>query len=692
MPDVVIRFQTLDSTWEVGGSDRKAGIVPEHVKYSADENGSLTASFDLRRDSGRFWPDLSAFTPVDIEVDGVLVWSGRIKETPTRETAGDSVINVQCEGWQYHLDDDLYEKDYVRTRMSDWQDARTFLTTDLTVYVSGLYVNADNGKITIGNQDGNSWPTSRYVGIALDMGPAAQAKRIVVTGYRTGGTGASSFWARGASSPGNWAAAANDAISNVGIASFSTNAGVPTVLAGTFPTASRYVTLFMYNGGATYTSASPDGNGDVVIITGIQVFTDTAYESGNTSTLVASTVVSDALKFAPLLSTDTSKIATTSFVIPDFGVRNPQTPRETQDAINSFHNYVRKVDVNRRLVFQPKPSVAVLAAGKASNIEIEDASANSGEQVYNSALITAIDASDIPLLVRVAASQVATSLSTRAIASPAPANPSADVDASNWSSSFGSVTRSTTTFDTSPGAIQSPAAEDVDLIGVISGTFKAGTTYVITFSARTTVFGALTAMFGDRTSGDYATSNDATLLANTWKAYTLAWTPRADTSSATLKVQMETSTTTTLYVDSVSIAQGVAGLVDRRGFTRTKHLPLEFPATLGTMTQIGSIYLADHIRTPFKGSVVAHGYSAINITTTGEQVPIWVLPTYTTELLRLNNRIDPDTGGLGRDGRIAQVDVDVDAASATIQLDSTRNNFEAYLARLALVTGTKLGS
>lgn len=702
MPDVVVRLQTQDGTWEVAGVDRKSGIVPEHVKYSADQNGSTTAGFDLRRDVGSFWPDLAAFTPVEIEVDSVLVWSGRIKETPTHETASDSVINVQCEGWQYHLDDDVYQKDYVRTKLSDWQDYRSLLNANLTAWPSSMLVNNGSGTIVIGAANGTTWITGTAAGILLDMGPTDLAKRIVVAGYRTAGTGASGIYARAGNNVNGILAGtgATDAFSGVALSSISTTAPDGSVLSGTFPTAARYVSLFVYNGSVTYTAGPADGNGDVFIVTGIQVFTSTAYEGADTSVLRASTVVSDATGLTPLLSTDTSQITTTSFFIPDFGVRTPQTPREVQDAVNSFHNYVRKVDVLKRLVFKPKPSVAILAAGESSNIEIEDASANSGDEIYNRALVTANYADGSPLFVTVSAAQL--SSLARAIASPAPTNPSADTNSTGWTTKAGSATRDTSVFDTGPASFKSNGTSPTFLLGTFTGTFRRGVTYLLTFSVRVNGDrGGVAYSFGDLTNGDYTSSFYGTgyLAINTWKSMSIAWTPSADTSSVSFQALQQGggfggggTLITTIWIDTLALQQGVPTIPDRRGFLRTKHLPLEFPATDATATQIASIYLQDHIRTPFKGSVVAHGNDAITGVLDGKPVSLWTLPSYTTEMLRLNNRIDPDTGAIGRDGRIAQVDVDVDTATATIALDSTRSNFEAYLARLALVTNSRLGS
>ena len=75
--DVSVRLQSLDGVWEVCGSDHARGIIPENVELRSDQWGSSRATFDLRRNPKEFWPDIGAFTPVEIEIGGARVWSGR---------------------------------------------------------------------------------------------------------------------------------------------------------------------------------------------------------------------------------------------------------------------------------------------------------------------------------------------------------------------------------------------------------------------------------------------------------------------------------------------------------------------------------------------------------------------------------------------------------------------------------------
>src|ERR1035437_482485 len=147
--DATVRLQALDGTWETCGADRAIGVDPESVGCTHNEWGPDKASFQLHRSPIAIWPDLGSFAPVEIEIGGVLVWEGRTGETPLKEGA-EQVINVQCEGWQYQTDDDVYQPLYVHSKLTDWKDCRSFLGEDLTAFTTAGVVSASTGALTIG--------------------------------------------------------------------------------------------------------------------------------------------------------------------------------------------------------------------------------------------------------------------------------------------------------------------------------------------------------------------------------------------------------------------------------------------------------------------------------------------------------------------------------------------------------------
>ena len=68
-------------------------------------------------------------------------------------------------------------------------------------------------------------------------------------------------------------------------------------------------------------------------------------------------------------------------------------------------------------------------------------------------------------------------------------------------------------------------------------------------------------------------------------------------------------------------------------------------------------------------------------------MPVDALLGMTGEMIRFTDRIDPDTGAVGRDARIAEVSIDPDTEEATVTLDNSRAGFDALLARLDVVLG-----
>ena len=56
-------------------------------------------------------------------------------------------------------------------------------------------------------------------------------------------------------------------------------------------------------------------------------------------------------------------------------------------------------------------------------------------------------------------------------------------------------------------------------------------------------------------------------------------------------------------------------------------------------------------------------------------------------MIRFGNRIDPDTGAWGRDGRIAGVTYRHDDRTVEVSIDDQRQRFETILSRYAVLVG-----
>lgn len=687
---VTIRVQTLDGTWETIGVDRLRGVYPENDSYTADEWGSSKCSFDLHRDPGAIFPDLSAFTPIDVEIGGQLVWSGRVTETPIRE--GDRIFNVQGQGWQFHLDDDVFSWSYVHADLSDWKDQRTFPGTILTAYTTAYQMTADK-LLNLMLPNGTVASTGTLGALTLDLGPGRTATTIEVAA-KSGGNAGIRLMFRAGDTP------------DTGADEFLITSIPTTPTAATFnPTnPHRYWRLALFNN-----SGAPLNGGDDtwLQILSAQVFAINAYDSavgadvltGNSSLLTASTVVTDAIgRGTTLLSTDLTGIVASSFKFPEFALDGQRTPREVINAANAVEDRRAKIDVNRRIIFEAKPTSPRIEAGAWPGSVFDDASANSGDDIYNRAIVegTGPDSSRVSFQ-RTQGQAAGATLET--ISTPAPGNPSFAVDASTWTPSSPSlITRNTTggQFDTAPAGgrwDRAPTGTGIPvevgdtLTETFTGTFKAGTLYVLN-----AWFGASGPMQGSGAditfgaAGDFVTGRWGDV--GTPSVRQISWIPTVDhTSGVTLKIV--TTARTTWLIDSLALFTSRPTLVDRRGFKRTHILPITNSLNQTLAERIGDVWLAAHRTTPLKGTAQIIGDKACRDITTGADTPPELLLTMTGDLLRLAHRVDPDTGGQGRDGRIAEVTYTPATDTATVAIDSRRTSHEALLERLAVVVGSR---
>jgi hypothetical protein len=388
--DVSVRVEVLNGTWETWGADRDIEVLPESVQYEADSWGCLKASMTLRRNPWAAWPDLSPFTPIEIEIGGVIVWIGRTEGTPLKAGA-EAQINVQCGGWSQHLDDDLYKRVYVHSMLTDWKDARSLPTVLLSEYPAAAQVGVESGVITIGYAKGASLVVGARAGIFLDLGEDAGKALTVSLAESTFTAGLWDFYCY----------SINPVVEEffaVNPVSMSAKTEI-----GTITNPSRYLLLFL-QANATQTVETDSS----IKIAGITVFSETAYESAGSSVLKASTVIESALPYAPLLSTDLSQIDTAAdeFDIPSLVLSTPQTPRQVAEAVNAFHNWVLSVDLERRMVFAPPSSEPEWEIGAWSGEQSEDASAGEGADIYDAVIVTGTAANGEALTVTVTAAEL----------------------------------------------------------------------------------------------------------------------------------------------------------------------------------------------------------------------------------------------------------------------------------------------
>jgi hypothetical protein len=461
---------------------------------------------------------------------------------------------------------------------------------------------------------------------------------------------------------------------------FSANNPASGTYSGSLTTGRRYVTIFLY-----YTGVSSTATLDYLVrLTAIRVFSDTAYESGNVSILKADTVVKDARNQATmLLSSEDSQIEADTFNIPMFATGGLKTPREAINAVNAYEDKIVQVDVQKRVVYKQRSTSPDLEIGEWSGADFEDSSANSLGDVSNKVVVEAMGAEGAPARIIRTAGQQSTAM-LESISSPAVTNPSFATDLTGWTGSV--LTRDTTVFDTTPASLQYTVQTD----GTISGTFEEGVTYVLQFRMRSgSAYVRTFASFGDNPAGYNRSATELSPPVGSFSTFQLSWVPSADVSDATLLLTRSSSDpfdglNNKLWVDTISLFKSTPTIIDRQGFIRTKVLPIRNTQTWPSMTQLGDTWLKSHKTVPFRGGGRAT-IGGIRRIIGGENLHPSQLGLYTSRLLRLSHRTDPDTGGHGRDGVLASVSYSHNDQSATFSLDDDRQSHETLLERLAVV-------
>lgn len=624
--ETTVWIKPLDLPWEQVGTGVFQGITPENVNLEADTWGPSNATFDLRREPDAPALDLSAGAEVEVHVAGVNVWDGFVSSTPKKR--GDLVVSVVCRGWQDELDGRIFTAGYVHSSLADWKDMRSSVTANLAALPAGFSVSTGDGAITLTQPYNSSIGTGTLLGVYLDLGPNLLAKRMSFT-YSSNVSGNANFvvYVRGCDTPDTTWAAVDDAY-----AAQSTTG--PTTTSGTFATGHRYVQAFVYYSGA---AIKPNALADFWWkITDLKVYTDTAYESGNASILKASTVVVDALAKGTLaLSSDTSGIDSTSFNIPDLWP-DPKglTARELISKVNAYHNWTAKLVPGRRFIFTPRSTVPKVKVGEWSALpDDEDASANDITDIYNHCRATSTEPGGT--LVVVDRYSRDTALAKYVV-----------VDVPSVTTTGATMDRSIT----SSYIVTKGKQYRIDFDGLNFRRLEVGGVDVLALKS----WGFSTYVFVAPVSG--------TVTA------TARWGGTGVTSFFTLEEEQST-------------------VLNRRNRVRSMVLDASaaLPADGVALTQLADTWLAAHMTTPFKGKQSIQGAHSVRDYLTGDNVAPERLLAMTTDLLHFDDRINPDTGDVGRDGRIVKVSYQPMTDTVQTDVDSTRNDFAVLLNRIGVL-------
>lgn len=378
----------LNDTWQPVGAGSDRGVWHEGLTCVSDQWGPKSLTFTLRRQRRARFPDLLTHTPVVVEEGGVKVWRGRVKTTP--ETNGrDRIVNVECQGGQYRLDDDKLERVLVHTKIGDWKDARSYLVADLTKAVAAGQMSTD-GSITLTFPKDTALPAGQpFVGAILDLGPASTAKAVTIDWTSSNNQSRLSTLARGIDTPEPFAGAGETPIN------FAMNSGAFGFTTGTFTTPRRYVAIeLIENTGAALTLTA-----DVWLkVSGVTAWADSAYHSSGVSVLSAKTIIVDALTRAVTgLHPDWSGIGDPTLAFPDFAPDAPRTARELVAAANGPHGWQFKINENLQPVYRARPTVPLIDLGAWLGNEGDTGSSNTDEGVVTKVIVRGKDAADQPV-------------------------------------------------------------------------------------------------------------------------------------------------------------------------------------------------------------------------------------------------------------------------------------------------------
>lgn len=687
MLPVTVRMKTLDGTWETAGRDRFPGVVPESVQYDFNDWGPDTASFVLRRLPGDRAVDLNALTDVQIEIGGVLCWDGRVRQDPSNAGV-DFQTTISCEGAQYELDDDTVDAFWAHTSLTDFRDHRSYLEASLSLFTAPPTVEAGDGGIRFGWPLGSNYINNGHVGVTLDMGVGRAAKRIVVDAQHLNVSTAVTYVVRGSDVP-NAFAEHQDSIAVTNPAS--------AVRAGTFTNPRRYVHILMF----LTVGAAAQALADIMTqVRAVRIFADTAYESGNASVLRSHHVVRKAVDDGTTGFTQ-RRVTDATFDIPEYAPDGGHTPREHMAAINAYENRRLQVAIGRDVVFEPRPTTPAVVAGPGSTFD--DTSGSNAEDLYNKAVVEGEGPDGSPVrVVRYATDQPG--VIPRTDPSITPDNPSFATVTTGWTvSSAGTLTRDTTVFRSSPasGKMTSSAGFVVYTNGAITGTLIPGITYTFEVWLRGLLAGGgplqvqTRLQSNDRFTG-YAVSPTTALGTAAFQRLAITYIPTAPVVDPLFGITLYPSfpsdgTGDAVYIDDFAITFAAPTLADRRGKVKAKTLTIESRITDLVATRFADLFVQDGMRTTTRGSIDVPA-GGLRRALTDEAVPPAEVGYYVNELVRLPNEVDPDTGGLGRDVRVVGATYSHADGRAQLSLDSTRGNFQALLARLAVVTGNWISS
>jgi len=665
--------------------DGGAGIVADSLTFGAhiSEYGPLDASFRLKMHP--LWPRniIERATPIVVKRSGAgNVWSGRIVEAPSTY-AEDAEVVVGCHGWGQHLKDDCRDKLYVCADLTRWRPTRSY-DVAYSTWPGAFNVEAGNGIASIDAIREVPISSSHKGGITFDAGDDNTVKRIVVT-YRGGGHADFALKCAAEDTPG--ALTDEYTLDAAAIATSDTTA------AQTLTTARRYVTVYLANtSGGTSTPA--DSTASVKLLD-ILVFTDTAYESGNASALVASTVIGDTLDaLCPLVSADRSKITTTEFLLPQFPAQQGWAyANQSIDEANLSHGYVARLTPDPVPVFEfhPVPTEPLFIVGAGEYTMVQPA-AEDLRGVFSRVVAPYTDAAGV--------SSYEPALTTMTDAASQFTNPRFDTNTVGWDDVPGSITRDTAVYDTAPASARVTLGGGASVLEVTSSiyapTLIPGRRYTLALRlqrASTMTLMSITLPGAVESSHKHyprptGSTIDALPYVNAqslgvWFTYYLEFIAASPTDLGSFRISSTgAGGPDVYYIDGITLLDSSANVVTRRGFRRTALKPMQGATTAAAAALLAQLELDEAQYPPFKGTIGITGRVRVR---GGDTVHVSELVRHVGDVLLIDNMNDPNTGNLGRTGNIQSVRYVEATDTAAVEIDGALSYLRNLYNRLALL-------
>lgn len=693
MSETTIAAKAPGGVWQYLGRDRFERVVPESLDYDGDKWGPREAKFVLRRRADEPQDDLPPFTEIKIEDHGEQAWSGFTLKTPPRPGRE---VSVECRGWPFHLDDDLFERSWVHDRIGEWRDVRSHPDASLTTFPHSMQVETGEGGVLLSNPEGVA--TAATVGAFVDVGEGGAISMVVV--YESSGTsGGSLSYLASNTVAGLFVAAERDAgtvdaapvaASNSQSVSFTVNR--------------RYVLLYL-SGGAGATT-------NWVRLKRVPLFYSQNYRSAAVTILKASMIVADVLPKAPVLSQDTSLIdpaGALTFVLPSKTTEGVETPRAAIEAANAVERAQPRVRIDKRLEYRPLPSVPIFEVGDWPGWEFTPDTENSGEDVHNAVEVLYTGTDGQPGRVRRDIFDVGLGVLAAAQLPARTFEGIADgTNVSGWTASVlsGSPTITFTHQSAGGGANStakygrlrwSAAAAGMSGTGRLEATISGlvpGFNYALPFYLQTDMLatagfsGVATAVASVVGVSTPTTVNVGTPIgATAWAAGRKLLLFKATAASHTFRLDITMGSSTTsgptpinfdFNLDELAIYEDLT-LVGKAGRLKAKELRVTAPIDLVTAQRVGDLFMQISRRTPLRGTLNFQ-YGGLR-RVTGEPVHPSEIVREGGELVRFRSNLDP-VAGTPRQGRIITA-----SRAGVVQIDNTKLEFEALMSRIEAVQG-----